>query len=459
MPTLKLTDGTTTIDFGNVTTGNYRLHMGGYTPKVNGLRLANIGGRGIYDEVEETITFDVVDTTAGGCYTRLATLTKLLLQTNRFARGEAVTAVKLQYSPDGATTSSSGSPLEALVVGTPDDNPAGIGLAPTIDQTGYQYMIEGVSITVRRSVWILGSEAQTSSSTNSGTIASLTFAADVPYLSPTDAIYYLYMGREVPQAFFVLGSGSSSIQVVAAADTTGSPSGTGYSYAADANQPRNGSTVMRYTPVSTSESFSRCFNKISLTEGKRYSVLVSVRNNSATTSFGIRIGILYAGYVYTALYTEQRTVSPSTGPAWISLGTFVSPVSGTADVTPELALIASAASGSIDVDSIAIVETDSATILGMTNMQKVAASGTQTDGVLAYNRYTSALSFKQTSIHGATAATHTNIVTGGDILSRGTAVRAVLLATLSTYWKQYIGGSVHQTQFALTRYRVYLSPE
>lgn len=464
MPTLKLTDGTTTVDFGNISTGNYPLQMGGYVPKVNGLRAAAIGGRGIYEEVEETITFDVVDTTAGGCYSRLNTLSKLLLQATRFARGEAVTPVKLQYSPDGATVSSSGSPLEALVVGCPDSNPAGVGLAPTIDQTGYLFRITDVSITIIRGVWLQGTEVQSVAGNVNGQIASYTFATNVDYLSPTDAfISAITNGYTQPLVMFVMGSGSNSIQVGAIASTGTPPGDPQYTYVNDSANNSRVTNVLRMTPTDTTERWCQAITYGTFTAGKRYAVLLSCRNNSSTTSFGLRLSVQYkTPHIVPILYSEQRIIKPYSGsaaPGYVSLGTFVAPITSSADAALIIGVTASAASGSIDFDTIVLVEIDNASVVQFRNPTKLPTGVNKTEDVYIENQYLTALTMRVRSYSKSTVAEFIEVRNGGDLLSSGTAVKTLFLGTDGTLWNQGVSGSPYTLSIDLTRTRVHISPE
>lgn len=465
MPTLKLTDGTTTIDFGNVTTGNYWLYANGYTPKINGLRLESLGGRGIYEDVEETIQFWITDSSAANCYTRLNTLTKLLLQARRFARGEAVSPVKIQYSPDNAAVSSSGSPLEALITYATDDSALGIELSPTFDEASYQYKLKDLSITFRRGVWLQGSEVQTVASTVQGQIASFTFATNVDYMSPTDVyIDALLNGITYPAPFIIVGSGSTSIQIVRAANSTGSPTGTGWTYYNDSgggNNPRN-TNVMRYTPPSTSENSVNCYDTCSLTEGKRYAVIAACRNNSASTSFAVRASIQYPSpHAYPTDYTESRTVKPyvtSAAPGYLSLGTFVAPITDAA-VYLQINVTGSAASGSIDFDGIIVIEADNACVIQAQNRSKISSGSNRYEHFWIENRFLDGLTMRTRGKTFYAVEDFVSSRNGGDVLTSGTAVKAIVLSTEGTYWG--MGGTVPPSSqsITLTRTRVHLSPE
>lgn len=468
MHTLKLTDGTTTIDFGNPA-GNYPLADAGYRPSVNGLRIQSLGGRGIYDEVEETITFEIVDpASAAACYARLNTLTKLLLQAARFARGEAVSPVVLQYSPDGAAVSSSGSPLQALVIGFGDKIPSGIEYSPEFLKASSLWVIKEVTITLRRGVWLQGTETQTASVASDDEIASFTFATNVDYMSPTDVLLSRILNGQyvstVPALplFAVIGSGPTSIQNINASNTTGGPGTAGWSYVNDAALlPRNG-YVLRYTPAGTAQSICSAYGTASLVKGRRYAVLGSCRNNSNSVSFAVSMGVLYSTqYAAVAETTETTTIKPYSGafaqPRYVSFGTFVASVTGTATI--KLLVSSSAAAGSIDFDRIVVVEADNASIVQFGNSIKVPSTTYLIENLSIENRFLTALTM---SIKGTTTVAPISDFeesrNGGDVLTVGAAVRAMNLGTVDAYWRQNIGvGWVGD--WSLTRTRVHLSPE
>lgn len=464
MPTLKLTDGTVTVDFGNTTSGNYKLSPGGYTPKVNGLRLAAIGGRGIYEEVEETIRFEISDTTAAGCYSRLNTLAKLLLQANRFARGEAVSPVLIQLSPDNASVSSSGSPLQALVFGSPESNLAGLTLTQRFESAGYQFVLEDVEISIIRGVWLQGTEAKTVTGNTVGQIASFTFSTDVDYMSPTDFfVSALVNGYSSPLMMFVLGSGSNSIQVGAIAATGTPPGDAQYTYVNDAANISRVANVLRMTPTDTVERWCQAITYGTFTAGKRYAVLVSCRNNSSTTSFGVRLGVQYKSpHVLPVVYSEQRTVKPYVGsaaPGYVSLGTFVAPLASTADAGLILMVTASAAAGSIDFDTIVLIEIDNASVVQFRNPTKFPYGVNKLEDTYIENQYLTALTMRVRSYSKATVAEFIQVRNGGDMLSLGTAVKALFLGTEGAYWAQGSGGVPNTIDITLTRTRVHISPE
>lgn len=456
MPTLKLTDGTTTIDIGNVSSGSYKLDHNGYRPGLHGLRRENIGGRGIYGEAWDEIHCEISGATAPDAYANLNALVMLLLQAKRFARGEGVSPVKLQYSPDSAGVSSSVAPLQALVldVGNEEDL-SGVTITERFEEAGRNFVIEEVVISLKRSVWILGTDIASSTATNNGAIASVTLGVSADYFSPTDVVFNSHItGRDVQPSFIVVASGASPIQVAGAANTSGFPSGDPrWTYFNNsANQPRT-THVMRYTGSSLGEGIGYAYNTVSVTKGKRYTVLVSVRNNSSSVSFGLRAGLVLGGGG-PAVYTDLRTIKPYVGsaaPGYISLGTVVASAT-IAAAQIVLAATSSDASGAwLDVDLIVLVETDLASIIQAQNLYRSLADGTESTWI--ENQFLTDLS---ANIRGqATGYPYTR--DGAEVFTIGTAIKCLLLATEATYWKQYSGGTRTNT-WTLTRSRVHLTP-
>lgn len=108
---LGITDGTTTVNLNDTT--NYVLME--YTPTM--AALAPVPGRTPYLSGTETLTILVRGSSRGTVRQRVQTIAGLVLQAQRFGRGEPVAAVRLTYRPDG---SAKGSDYEALILGPAD---------------------------------------------------------------------------------------------------------------------------------------------------------------------------------------------------------------------------------------------------------------------------------------------------------------------------------------------------
>jgi hypothetical protein len=119
MQTLSISDGTTTV---NLISGNaLYLAAGGWPLAVSPPQISDLGGRGPYDDVTETIT---VTATGANAIPDLRNTLRLLDQARRWARGEDVTAVTLRIRIDGSTLTA-GVVLHAAILG-PDGGGGGL---------------------------------------------------------------------------------------------------------------------------------------------------------------------------------------------------------------------------------------------------------------------------------------------------------------------------------------------
>lgn len=455
MPTLKLYGTGGIIDLGN-TAGNYRLARGGYVPKVNPLRRSGIGSRGVYANVTETIDFEVWGSSASDCYAKLEDLVSVLHYIQRTAFGERTYYYLMHYVPDGATESSVGTPLVAYVHSLGDvKETSGITLSEDFDEAGYHYFVSA-SITVERGPWRWGSEAQSSTATNNGSVATMTFTGDEKFYSFTDVKFTNHItGSDNAPSFVVVSSGNY-IQAVGAANTSGAPSGDArFTYFNDsANQPRT-THVLRFTASSLGEGGANAYNTLNFSTGRKYALIASVRNNSSTTSFGVRFGIISGTASTPNTYTDVRTIKPYSGsaaPQYVSFGEVALQMNKTG-ATVKVFVTPSAASGTIDFDTIALVDIDACSIIQTQNRFQDVAAGTET--TIIANQITFGYTRR---VYGETSEfPHT--YSGADVMTMGTDVRAILLATEGTLWKQYTGGATRTNTWTLTRYRARLSPK
>ena len=455
MPKLQLYGSATIVDFGD-TTGNYRLARGGYVPKIPPLRRSGIGSRGVYANVVEAINFEVWGSSAGDCYSKLTDLLEVLHYIQRTAFGERTYVYNLKYSPDGATESSTVSPLISNIEGLSDvEETSGITLSEDFDEAGFHYYVSA-KITVERTPYRLGStEVKSSAATNNGTTATLTFTGNEKYYSMTDVKFTNHIsGDDNPPSFVVISSGNY-IQTIAAATTAGFPSGDArFTYFNDsANQPRT-THVFRFTASSLGEGGAGLANTLNFSTGRKYALIASVRNNSATTSFGVRFGVFSGSSSTPTTYTDVRTIKPYSGsakPQYVSFGEVALQMNKTGAlvycyVTP------SAASGTLDFDTVALVDVDACSIIQTQDRLSSVASGVET--TIIANQIT----FGYTRRVYAETSEFTHTYQGADVMTMGTDVRALLLATEGTLWKQYTGGATRTNTWTLTRYPTRLSP-
>jgi len=341
---LAITDGTTTCTLADGAGGgtSYRLTYGAWAPKLALRRAGQLSGRSPYEDVAEEMTISIHGSSLADAYTKLQTLMTLLEQAGRFERGESVSPVVLKYSPPGATVSSAASPLQAVII-------SGEMVTPGNFNAGQpQFVISHLKIRVRRQgEWKHVTEAASSAATNSGDLATITLPGAAKALAPTALqMTNCQMRSLATDQMIVLAAGSNRVQVLAA------NGGAGGAFAAvnDAARFARNTTVLRYTPAGTAE-VTATIGAVSLDAATRTCVvLASVRNNSATTAFAIRARLDSTGGV--AYTPTQRIEANALNPQWVVLGLVA------LSETPQfcnLAVTASAASGTLDVDSIVIV--------------------------------------------------------------------------------------------------------
>jgi len=228
--TLKITDGTTNIDF----TGSYYkiLTAGGWAPRRAGRRQSQLAGMSPYEDVLETMYIRIVGTSVAACLGALEDLSELLDQAERWGRGENVTPVEIQYKPLG---SASASAVTANIIGPPEGGdfltlPSDFD---AIDDRNYALGTHANPIIlqfVRRGLWLGDTETDTSGAssgnpeiqnTTSFTNAS---AVHVPYN------FRAYINRaaltEAYDVWTLIQNETSKIKLIEVEDMTLSASGT-----------------------------------------------------------------------------------------------------------------------------------------------------------------------------------------------------------------------------------------
>lgn len=362
-PYMVLTDGTITVTIqpGDGSTGNYPLVRDGWAPAVAGLRASPLTGYTPYEDVVETFTIEINGTTATLALGRLATLTKLLDQAARWYRGENVAAVLLKIAPHGSTISSTAAPLQVAILG------GSVKAPPRWDEVGRNFVIPNVEVSViRRGLWLAAEESAGSGSVSNGAAAGFTFAAgaqsfDSPMkLTITNYGYGRTSGMRYHGGFILIGEpvgGSSPITISNAKDgasgafTSTAPAGSTHPLATN---------VLRYTPVGTTEATSGVITPSLPQTTNLVAVFANIRP-SATVSFTVRVRI--DSFIYNA-YTPYVTIAANATqyPKWYFIGV-VAKSSSKSDVY--LHVTASAASSSLDIDTIVLCDARAVQVLAL----------------------------------------------------------------------------------------------
>lgn len=464
---LVLTDGTTTITIADGAGGltNYRLAYGSWSPAVAGLRSNQLAGRGPYDDVEENLTLNIYGTSAANAYANLQTLARLLYQAERWMRGESVTAVLMKYSPAGGTVSSVVNPLQATVLGHLPGGQSGLlQLTTDFNDLTSEYVIRNIQVRFLRLGLLLHTSASAASSaTNNADIATVNMGGFLNLASPTKIeISNIISNPSLSPALLIL-SGSGLSDEIGVADAEDGASGAPWTSVNDAGASARNTNVLRYTPTGTTESVSG-----GVTPGVSgglinsfVAVFMNARNNSATTSFRIRARLQESPSTPgITVYGPTIVIPPYSGaaaPRWYFAGLIAAPF-----ISPKVALAAtaSAASGTIDFDSIVVVNMSSPYNY-VVQFQDPLADSLNVPYILDHRLLTQPSPNMLRSI-----ASGPPVAFNGDaiVMTRGQYLYGLLLLSGSNSstlnkWRQESGGTIRQNTWTLTRTTGYLTPE
>jgi len=262
-----------------------------------------------------------------------------------------VSAVTVRYSPRGATVSSAGSPLQAVILGRAGD--AIITLPPTLDD-GNAYKA-GVRLNfVRRGLWLHTTQTG-SASGNNGDVVTIAMSGSTAVNSPTKIHWTNNNAGSIAITEYIVYSNAPSGITVREAETLG-----GFTVASGSAQlARGGSIIQSNLLPGFTEAASSTLSAGSST--RRFGILANAYQSSGTTGL-MRVGISSsAATAASSCYTPW--VQPSTsGRTWTPVGILA--IDGQATY---IALQTYAPSGSpvILVDSLVLVDLDQGGIIGV----------------------------------------------------------------------------------------------
>lgn len=339
LPYLAITDGTTTIVLQDAVRGTpaYLLDaLEHWVPSIPALSENSLANRGPFSDAEEELPIIISGTTPADITAKRSTLLRLLDQARRWQRGENVAAVTMQYVPAGSALYSSGSPLQAAVLGRVGDD-AGIPIAP-FEKThdSRNAWIQQIAVRLRRrGQWLGPVESVSSSAAASGSRQHIAFASSHPEFSPLKIVLdNLTPGAAlVMKDSFILAARNKS----GTGDVTGSylqslaangMTATAWTAVADAaNNPFGGTNILRYTPTGTAFSTSGILTlTIPLTTCKNIYVYATIRNNNATRTFQLLPLFVSAGGTRTLIGTPILIDTSTTQPRVVCLGGISFPV-------------------------------------------------------------------------------------------------------------------------------------
>jgi len=451
-PYLIFTDGTTTITFqpGDGTLGNYPIARDTWVPSIAGLRRSPIGGRSPYEDVEEEIQCTIKDTTAGGCFTKLDTLNRLLDQAERWYRGEAVSAVLVKFCPAGAEVSTTSAPLQAAILGRASgNNTSGVGLYPRWNEVQWTYLLPITIRFWRRGQWLIGTTAANSGAVTNGTVGTVDLTADLTTPGPTKVQMTVYVSDDTDAGYLIVTSNDDETRI-SVNDPTDAASGAPWTSVDESANFAQFTNVLRYTPAGTTE-VSTTTNPTNITNpAGLVALFMNIRNNSNTTSFLIRLKATTIDTYKTATtpYTYIAPYVSAASPQWQFMG-----MVSIEDVeTVTIYITASAAAGSIDIGSLALVNVSYpyTYILAYEPIEQNAV-----DKTLIIDH---ALLTKPSPTAYSTYAFQAKGDMVIETLDQNIAVVNLITDTASNDWRTTKAGSANTNTFTLTRYSAYLTP-
>lgn len=448
---LKISDGTTTVDFVASTSG-YAVSR--WNPAVARRRETMLGGRGPYEDVAEEMEITIHGDDPLG---KLATLQTLLDQSMRWSKGEPVDAVLLHYQPTAGSAE-----MKATILGADGNRPM-IELPRNFpDAPTYEYL-DTVTLNFRRlGLWLGESVTATSSAAENPTALTMNLTTSVDIESPV-VLKMTTAARAdngAIDSFILMQSGATTTEassrlLLIEAELLNAASG--YSTSADSTNKARGGVVLRYTPSVTTYQDSGLLSVYSSSDNdaRRWGVFLNYRNNS--TAAGYRVKLLMSNTFTPELVVPEGTSNPT----WAYLGAVnrAGPLT-----TIELWVKASAASGSIDFDTIALLALDSeATGRVVAPVQNEYAATLVSPPQPIYIDH-QLLSRQSAAVWVDVGFDPTQGYRGdATLMMRGAVVVAAWLGageTTSTYWRVTdTAGTVLSNTFVATRLQGRLTPE
>lgn len=351
MEALRISDLTTTVGFLTTT---YRVRS--WPGAIARRRETMIGGRGPYDEVDETIEITISN---ANVMDSLATIEQLFDQACKWGQGEGVSPVYIDYQP----TSTAGY-YRAVIVGPPDSGPM-IELPENFVMSPTVTVLDGVVLRFKRQgLWLNTTTVTgTSASTTNGYVATISGLTATPVPSPArlalTSTTPMANTRGVRESFLLMTcaatTAAASARLLVEAASQGTSVSGYYTTAADATGLAPGGAVLRYTPADTEGRISGLLLEGTVdTNANRWGMWVSYRNNG-DTAFTVRALITDTDI---RLYTPPVYIEAgASAPQWIYLGS-LSPAVRFTSRGFLLEITASDTAGTIDFGAAAMMALD-----------------------------------------------------------------------------------------------------
>lgn len=215
-----------------------------------------------------------------------------------------------------------------------------------------------------------------------GDLAVLSFGTgQEKYPSPTKVLVTDFLtGLNHPRAFLIVANGTGQITIVDS-DDFGWLLGAPFSEVTDTANYARGRNVARLTPAATSayRLLVRGYD-LNFYNVRRVGIFANVRNNSSTTQFTMQaLSFAPGGTFYTRPIVIPGDATPS--PEWVYLGAVTSNRDGAFFID----IAASAASGTLDIDTVVLVALDKKPAI--IAIDRSANVGTSESGTLIANHH------------------------------------------------------------------------
>ena len=333
---------------------DYRLVYGEWAPAIAPPRISALAGRGPYEDAAESLELNIYGATADEAYAHLQTLTDVLNQAERWARGETVDAVRLEYSPGGGDVSDENAPLQAAILGRAS-SPL-VRVRPDFNAAEHAYVIHHVRVEfVRQGNWVIAEQSASTDQTANGELLTITMPAALSARGPTRfALGGAGMFADPYTPCFVLLADRAD--AILSVDTDGFDA-ENLAVVDDSAKFAWGGNILRYTPPDTAEHIDGALVSFSPNADARlFAVLASLRNNSAVASYTVRVTLRGTLSTSEPAYTQRVVIPPSADPhpQWHHLGlvaTLLQPAG-----LLGLGFQASEVDGTLDIDRLVLVE-------------------------------------------------------------------------------------------------------
>jgi hypothetical protein len=302
--------------------------------------------------------------------------------------------------------------------------------------------------------------ATSGSLVNNPNLTTCTWLYTHPNLSPAK-VEILSFGSDgtatVGKSMLLLAPSTSKLNIFEAETLTAA----GFTSVADAAGKARGGSVLRYTPAST--AFASAATLATSMSAKRFFIVAAVRNNSAVATF--RLKATMSGKGMSSSTSEILVDNSTTNPQIVALGV-VSTQNASATYSLQLSVAASTTVGppTLDIDYIAVLALD-------TPLSQVLSIDSMATSFLITST-TANITLDHQNLTGVDPqvllqSTSTNFVGAGYrgdpyVVTSGTTVVGLWLATVSTFWCQVdtvLANAITGISMKVTRQLGYLSPQ